>query len=360
MPFLASRSVLDIEIGQVAFRLFTGSMFTLYVVVAELFLAMKPNLLLLTLLGTYLCFAASWIFICKRAVIRLKSRLNVSICVDQIMIASAMLIGGELLAPVAWAPISVSIGCGLVGGIYYAKLASLLGAALVAVACMLSPYWQSIPLLSVGIVLAILVVPWQAALVSEQIARGRRELQRRTLALETASKTDSLTGALNRAGFEEALERMLKNTRSISAVMVLDLDGFKAVNDAAGHKAGDDLLRQVTQRIRQSLRDSDSIARIGGDEFGILVSGLVAAEDAEWLACKVLHAIGAVRIPDHLHLHVTGSIGICVHPDVSMNAPSLIMERADELMYEAKRAGKNQYKTSFDSTLLRTRSGSAA
>ncbi|WP_192805224.1 GGDEF domain-containing protein [Noviherbaspirillum aerium] len=70
------------------------------------------------------------------------------------------------------------------------------------------------------------------------------------MALETASKTDAQTGALNRAGFEEALERLLKNTRSISVVMVLDLDGFKAVSDAAGHKAG--------------------------DEFGILVSGLVS------------------------------------------------------------------------------------
>lgn len=359
MPIRASRSALHIEGGQAAFRLLVVCLFTLYALAAVFFLRLKPNVPLLVLLAAYLCFAASWIFVCNRAVFRLKTRLNVSILVDQATIASAMLIGGEFLAPVLWAPISVSVGCGLVGGIYYAKLASLLGAALVAMACVLSPYWQSLPSLSIGVVLAILVIPWQAALVSEQIARGRRELQRRALALETASKTDPLTGVLNRVGFDEVLARALRETSSISAVMLLDLDGFKAVNDVAGHQAGDELLRQVAQRIRQSLRDSDKIARIGGDEFAILVSGLHVAEDAEWLACKVLQAIGGLRIHGHNDLRITGSIGICIHPDDCTNAPALILERADRLMYDAKRAGKNQFRTSFDSMLLRRNANGA-
>lgn len=356
----ASKSALRIESGQAAFRLCVVCVFALYALAAVFFLPLKPTVPLLVLLGAYLFYAVSWVCICTRAVLRLKTRLNVSILVDQATIASAMLIGGEFMAPVWWAPISVSIGCGLVGGIYYAKLASLLGAALMAIACMLSPYWQGVPLQSIGVTLAILVIPWQAALVSEQIARGRKELQRRTLALETASKTDPLTGMLNRAGFDEALARALRETGTISAVMLLDLDGFKAVNDVAGHHAGDELLRQVAQRVRQSLRDSDKLARIGGDEFGILVCGLHAAEDAEWLACKVLQAIVALRIPGHGDLRISGSIGLCIHPDDCLNAPELILERADRLMYDAKRAGKNQFRTSFESTLLRRNANGAA
>lgn len=360
MPFPASRSALHIESGQAAFRLLVVCVFILYALVAVFFLPLKPNVPLLVLLGVYFCFALGWMFVCSHAVFRLKSRLNASILVDQATIASAMLIGGEFLAPVWWAPISVSIGCGLVGGIYYAKLASLLGAGMVALACMLSPYWQGVPLLSIGVVLAILVIPWQAALVSEQIARGRKELQRRAQALETASKTDSLTGVLNRAGFDEALACVLKDTNTICAVMLLDLDGFKAVNDAAGHQAGDELLRLVAQRISHSLRDSDRIARIGGDEFGILACGLHAADDAEWLACKVLQAIAAVCIPGHAGLRITGSLGICIHPDACMTTPALVMERADRLMYDAKRAGKNQYRTSFDPKRPRRKASDAA
>lgn len=360
LPIRASISALSIESGQAAFRLLAVCIFMLYALVAVFYLPSKPSIPLLVLIGGYFCFAVGWIIVCSHAVLRLKTRLNVSILVDQAAIASAMLIGGEFMAPVLWAPISVSIGCGLIGGIYFAKIASLTGAVLVAAACILSPYWQSVPLLSIGVVLAILVIPWQAALVSEQIARGRRELQRRAQALETASKTDSLTGVLNRVGFEEALTRTSGNRPTNCAVMLLDLDGFKAVNDAAGHNAGDELLRQVARHIRKSLRESDSIARIGGDEFAILVSGLHAAEEAEWIARKVLQAIGALHIPGHPDLRITGSLGICIHSGDGMLSPESLLECADQLMYDAKRAGKNQYRTSFESTLPQMAASDAA
>lgn len=167
----ASVSALSVESGQDVFRLLVVCVFMLYALAAVFYLPSKPSIPLLVLIGAYFCFAVGWIIVCSHAALRLKTRLNISILVDQAAIASAMLIGGEFMAPILWAPISVSIGCGLVGGIYFAKIASLIGAVLVAAACILSPYWQSVPLLSIGVILAILVIPWQAALVSEHIAR---------------------------------------------------------------------------------------------------------------------------------------------------------------------------------------------
>jgi diguanylate cyclase (GGDEF)-like protein len=179
-------------------------------------------------------------------------------------------------------------------------------------------------------------------------------LHQRAIALEAATRTDPLTGVLNRAGFDVSLARMLGNTDSdgrISAVMLLDLDGFKAVNDIAGHNAGDEVLKQVAHSLRQSLRTSDDIGRIGGDEFAILAHNLVAPEDAEWLAYKILQSIETLRIAGHAEIRISGSIGICIHPDPESTSVEELMANADRLMYQAKRSGKNQYRASFGSAL---------
>lgn len=352
-----TKPALGIETGQVMFRLAVACGFGVYLAVMHFALDAHVRPALIFLFCGFFCFSAAWVWLVKRSLIRLKLRLAVSILVDQSVLAAAILLGGEMVAPVLWGPISVAVGCGLIGGTYYAKVASMLGSLLMALAFMLSPFWSSVPLVSLGVVLATLIIPWQAALVSEQITRGRKELHRRAIALEAATKTDPLTGVLNRAGFDASLAQMLGNTDSdgrISAVMLLDLDGFKAVNDIAGHHAGDEVLKQVAHSLRQSLRTSDHIGRIGGDEFAVLAHNLVAPEDAEWLAYKILHAIENLRIAGHAELRISGSIGICVHPDPECTSIEELMANVDRLMYQAKRSGKNQYRTSFNSA-IRTR-----
>ncbi|HEX4596515.1 MAG TPA: EAL domain-containing protein, partial [Burkholderiaceae bacterium] len=128
------------------------------------------------------------------------------------------------------------------------------------------------------------------------------------------------------------------------AVMFIDLDRFKQVNDSLGHEAGDALLREVSQRIKQNLRSSDVAARLGGDEFVVLLQELRSAEEAGVVARKLLSAVMApVPIAGH-DCRVTASIGISIFPDDAGDEATLI-KHADIAMYHAKEEGRNNYQT---------------
>lgn len=345
---------LGVEMGQMLFRLFSALLFVLYLAGMQVFGVRRVDVDLVLLAIVFVASAAAGVAIVRLSLLKFKNRLRVAIIVDQILLALALYAGGDLMAPVLWAPIGVALGCGLLGGASYAKAASAFGATLMAVAFTLSPFWSAVPLISTGIVLATILIPWHWALLAEQIIDSRNEMRRRAAAFEAASKMDSLTGVLNRAGFLGELDDYHRKTagRGIKgALLLLDLDGFKAVNDVGGHALGDSLLKEVAQRLRQCLRASDCIGRLGGDEFGILACNLGGEQDAEWLAYKVLHTIEAIRLPGHGELQVTGSIGIRVLPAPQEMQIAELLEEADRLMYEAKKAGKNQYRTSFEPTL---------
>lgn len=348
--FAAARR--GIEMGQVLFRFAAACIFAACLLLVH-FSGWRPvGTGLAAVVGAYLLFSAGWLAVVRFSLLRFRKRFTMSIVLDQSLFALAFSLGGDLMAPVLWAPVSVSLGYGLLGGSAYARFAAVLGASLMAFAFVLSPYWSGEPLLSAGLVLATLIVPWHSALLAAQISKSKKEVQRRAAEFELASKTDSLTGALNRAGFMAELEKLLERTSrtgEMSAMMLLDLDGFKAVNDTAGHPAGDEVLREVVRTLQKGLRASDKVARIGGDEFGILVLHLINEEDAEWLAYKVLRAIEDIRIPGYPDMRITGSIGIQVLPDASCEGAQAVIAAADRLMYAAKNAGKNQYRTSCDS-----------
>jgi diguanylate cyclase (GGDEF)-like protein len=305
-----------------------------------------------TTVALYVLYVLAWLPVVRYSVLRFKTRLAASIVIDQAFIAAAVYAGGDAMAPAFWLSVSVSLGCGLLGGAFYAKFSSLLGGLLLAIVFARSPFWTGIPLVSIGIAVATVAIPWHATLLAERIAKIGKEMHRRALVFEEAARTDSLTGALNRAGFLTALGRLVDKTSSGSvsgAVMLLDLDGFKAVNDEGGHAAGDEVLKEVARRLRQSLRSGDNIARIGGDEFGILLHDLSASEDVERLALKVLHAIETIDISSSTDLKVTASLGVFALPArVPLGLDELLVA-ADQLMYEAKKAGKNQYRISHES-----------
>lgn len=345
---------LGIEMGQALFRLSAASLFALYLALVHFSGWRQISVSLALIVSAYLCFAVVWVAVVRFALLRFRKRFSVSVLLDQALFAFAFFTGGDVLAPVAWAPISVSLGYGLLGGSFYARFAALLGAALMSIAFAMSPFWAGIPFISAGIVLATVIIPWHGALLAEQIGKSRKDIQRRAAALEVASKTDSLTGALNRAGFSAELGELVNRTArtgEMSAVMLLDLDGFKAVNDSAGYALGDDVLKEVARCLQKGLRASDKVGRIGGDEFGIVVLHLINEEDAEWLAYKVLRAIEDIRIPDQPDLRITGSIGIQVLPDQDCESVESVLAAADRLMYSAKKCGKNQYRASNDSAL---------
>jgi diguanylate cyclase (GGDEF)-like protein/PAS domain S-box-containing protein len=158
---------------------------------------------------------------------------------------------------------------------------------------------------------------------------------------------DELTGLPNRWLFglqlNQALAQAKRSGRHV-AVMFLDLDGFKAVNDSFGHSVGDELLIMVSQRLRAAVREIDTLARLGGDEFAILLSDLESTDEAVNVAKKLLFLLDQPHRFEQRkqQLHISGSIGLAFYPDDAQGSENLL-RFADLAMYQAKRAGRGTY-----------------
>ena len=156
---------------------------------------------------------------------------------------------------------------------------------------------------------------------------------------------DSLTGLPNRALLADRLDRAMlaaKRSERKLAVMFIDLDRFKTINDSLGHLTGDYLLKEVAGRLCRAVRTSDTVARLGGDEFVVLAPGIRDARECSHVADKMIEAL-ASPIPFEGHmLHITPSIGIGIYPDDGGDVETL-MRHADAAMYHAKANGRNNY-----------------
>ncbi|WP_369301981.1 putative bifunctional diguanylate cyclase/phosphodiesterase [Pseudomonas sp. N2-5-1-1] len=163
--------------------------------------------------------------------------------------------------------------------------------------------------------------------------------------LEFQAVTDPLTGLLNRRGFHQAVENTLlrseRNEQSL-VLLYLDLDGFKRVNDSLGHDAGDRVLRWVSEQMQACLRSYDILGRMGGDEFTALVE-LEFPEQAAKISEKLIERVSVCQQVDGLDVMLGVSIGIATFPDCGSDLNGLL-RAADIAMYEAKRAGRQQYR----------------
>lgn len=161
--------------------------------------------------------------------------------------------------------------------------------------------------------------------------------------LETLAHTDALTGALNRRALMRHGQALLQAARpgQIVAVCMVDLDGFKAVNDTHGHATGDLLLQQLAQRLQHLLRATDQVVRTGGDEFVVVVPGLQSAAEGDAVAAELLQAAAQPFTLDGVVCRVGLSVGYALAPDDATDLGAL-MALADAAMYAAKAAGKNR------------------
>jgi diguanylate cyclase (GGDEF)-like protein len=165
------------------------------------------------------------------------------------------------------------------------------------------------------------------------------------LQLEHMAYHDSLTGLPNRALMRDRLSHALAKARRVGgrmAVLFLDLDRFKTINDSLGHDVGDRLLRQVSERLERHKREEDTLARLGGDEFTLLLEDVADAEHAAAVAIKLHAALREGFRLDGRELFVTASVGISMYPGDGDDADTL-MKHADAAMYRAKEMGRDGY-----------------
>lgn len=163
--------------------------------------------------------------------------------------------------------------------------------------------------------------------------------------MEKLAFYDPLTGLENRRLFRDRLEQSLKRVRrnkKSMALLFLDLDQFKRINDTLGHDAGDELLCCVAQRLRSCVREADIVSRLGGDEFTILLADITQAEDASLVARKILQSLHTPILLAQQEVTISCSIGITIAPEDSMNA-GVLMRNADLAMYRAKDQGRDNF-----------------
>ena len=193
--------------------------------------------------------------------------------------------------------------------------------------------------------------------LAEVLMRVRNMLEVRLLheaarnhgkSLESLALKDPLTGLANRRLLAERMSMALDHARrnqSSMAVVYLDLDGFKQVNNTLGHGAGDDLLKMVAARLLTTIREEDTVARLGGDEFILGLWHLSGAGDAATVAAKVIEVLSQPYDIEGQTVRITASAGIGIYPLHGEDADTLL-KSADVALYESKRAGKNAYRVS--------------
>lgn len=222
-----------------------------------------------------------------------------------------------------------------------------------------------IELLHKGVIVAAemyaVAIQWdiqEASLVTLRDISERKKTEEKMLYM---AHYDSLTGLPNRQVFYDRLEQEIKradrNTLKI-ALMFIDLDHFKEVNDTLGHAIGDQLLIEVSQRIHNCVRETDTLARLGGDEFTVILPDLVDVASIERIASNILQKLAEPFQLDSKLVEVSGSIGIALYPDHATDVEELV-QRADHGMYTAKKMGRSRFfmfGTAEPQTIIKTQS----
>lgn len=163
--------------------------------------------------------------------------------------------------------------------------------------------------------------------------------------LDRQANTDLLSGLPNRNQFQQYLELMVdtrKQTKTPFALLFIDLDRFKSVNDTFGHHVGDDLIRAASQRIRSELRSADKLARLGGDEFAVVLEHINSSEDATEAARRILKKLESSFHLTDCNIYASASIGIACYPQ-DADTPARLLQNADVAMYRAKEDGRSCY-----------------
>jgi diguanylate cyclase (GGDEF)-like protein len=260
------------------------------------------------------------------------ARRVIGIVHDACATSMALYLGGEATACFAVVYVVIILASGVRFGTGYLGFAALCSLALFGAVYALGPYWRTNHALSLNTVLVLTVVPAYMYRLIRHREQARVDLERR-------ASHDSLTGLMNRAGFEQQLDHLVVPGRADQVLIYIDLDRFKAVNDAGGHAAGDQLLVEIARVVRDCVRDEDTCARIGGDEFCVFLCNC-PLDLARQIATRIRERIRDYRVSWNGRQHAVGaSIGVV--SSRSIDGGSSLLRLADAACYAAKNAGRD-------------------
>lgn len=203
----------------------------------------------------------------------------------------------------------------------------------------LGQVYRSFYILACGVMMYTVPLTMQRMLITQE------KLAQESFAHKRTAEQDSLTGIANRRVMEQELENSIRAAKEHDtrlALFYIDLDHFKELNDTLGHDAGDELLRTVAMDITHAIRPRDLVARVGGDEFVILMNNPLGTEDIGHFANRLLHTVAREVPTPNGFLRITASVGVALYPE-DASEPEKLLRSADEAMYRVKRSGKNGF-----------------
>lgn len=296
----------------------------------------------------FLAYAVAYLVLISRRPVPTHARRGVAVVVDSLANVYITSFGGAFAAYAGFLFL-VTIGWGLRFGRHYLFLATAITILGMACNLVLSPYWQEHLLFGGTLIFGLIANSANAAILQGRIVEGNRQLAEKVEEVSRLAWQDQLTRLPNRPYFRDRLGQMLaaaaRSKRQV-ALLLFDIDGFKAVNDTLGHEAGDRMLLEIAERVGRRVRQADTFARVGGDEFVILLDIGQDRSDAVPVAETVVVAIAEIDLFAAQGLRVGASVGIACSGSMAGKdrvADELLMG-ADRAMYEAKRAGKGRYK----------------
>ena len=263
-----------------------------------------------------------------------RTRLVTTTVMDQASVVMILAAGGRIALPMLWAFFWFLVGAGCRYGKRMLALSCTVALAGIVALMRWAPWWQENFSAGLGIAFGVTATSIYLSVLVNR--------------LEKRAATDPLTGLSNRKSLEKTIARVLcgqDGEAERTALLLIDLDGFKQVNDAYGHGVGDLLLQRFAQALQARMRRGDTLSRLGGDEFVILARDLYSKTDAQAIADDVQSVLNAIQTVDGHPVSVSASIGIYLFSTDTRSEPldiPAILRRADSAMYRAKTSGKNR------------------
>ena len=239
----------------------------------------------------------------------------------------------------------VAFGNGFRYGPRYLYLATALSVAGFVFVLFTSEYWIIHRTMGMGLLTALVVLTLYVASLARQLNDRNHELRQLYEQMAKHATHDSLTGLPNRKYFHDHLAETISSAgrdKKTFALLYLDLDEFKAINDALGHAVGDQIIENTARRLERCIRKGDVVSRVGGDEFVVLLRNILFL-DVSKVADKIIEVLSEPFIIAGNTLRMTISIGVAMYPQDGTDANALT-NNADNAMYDAKRSGKNGYR----------------